>query len=103
MTETSSWIVLGMNLDGLIAGTATWVIIWATRYACIAGEYHMGQRFRYVFLGFGIAGVLASLLIPNLLLSAIMAIFGFASLWGIHEVVEQEERVKKGWYPSKKR
>ncbi len=93
---------MGMNLDGLIAGIATWVIIWATRYACIAGEYHIGQRFRYVFLTLGIAGVLASLLMPNLLLSAIMAIFGFANLWGIHEVVEQEDRVKKGWYPKKK-
>ena len=101
MTETSSWIVWGMNLDGLIAGAATWVIIWATRYACIAGEYHIGQRFRYVFLGLGIAGVLASLLMQNLLMSAVIAIFGFACLWGIHEVVEQKERVNKGWYPRK--
>ena len=101
MTETSSWLILGMNADGLLAGMATLVIIWVTRYACIAGEYHMGKSFRYVFLGLGLFGVGASLFFGNLLVSAIFAVFGFANLWGIHEVIEQEERVKKGWYPSK--
>ncbi len=101
MIETYSWSFLGLNIDGLLAGLATMCIILLTRYACIAGEYHMGKAFRYVFLGFGISGVIASLFFENLLVSAIFAVFGFACLWGIHEVIEQEERVKKGWYPSK--
>lgn len=92
---------MGLNMDGLVAGIATWVTIWATRYACIKGEYHMRRYFRYVFLVLGILGVLSALVINNLVLSAIFGIFGFANLWGIHEVIEQEERVKKGWYPRK--
>lgn len=90
-----------LNFEGLIAGGATFLIIWLTRYACIKGEYHLGQMFRYVFLVLGVAGVIASFMIPNVLLSAIFSIFGFANLWGIHEVIEQKERVRKGWYPKK--
>ncbi len=91
----------GLNFDGLAAGAATFAIIWLTRYACIMGEYHFGRIFRYVFLILGIAGAVVSILISHLLLSAIFSIFGFANLWGIHEVIEQEERVRKGWYPRK--
>ena len=101
MPETYTWMVAGLNLDGLIAGIATWSIIWGTRYACIAGEYHFRRDFRYVFLILGIAGVVAALWAQNLVVSAIFGIFGFANLWGIHEVIEQEERVNKGWYPRK--
>lgn len=100
-TEPAAWYFLGMNLSGLLAGVATWSVIWLTRYACIKGEYHFRRAFRYVFLVFGVLGVLMALLVSNLLLSAILAIFGFANLWGIHEVIEQEERVKKGWFPKK--
>lgn len=101
MTETSSWVIIGYNTDGLWAGLATLFTIWATRYYCIKGEYYFGRLFRYVFLFLGITGVLLSLFAENLILSAILAIFGFANLWGIHEVIEQEERVNKGWYPRK--
>ncbi len=101
MPETSSIIVFGFNIDGLIAGFATLLIIWATRLACIKGEYHFRRRFRYVFLVVGVASVLAGLFVSHLLISAILCIFGFANLWGIHEVIGQEERVAKGWYPRK--
>ena len=101
MIDTQTWLIFGLNPDGLIAGLATWIIIWATRLACIKGEYYFQKKFRYVFLFFGIGGIFGGLLIQSLVLSAISSIFGFANLWGIHEVVEQEERVKKGWYPRK--
>lgn len=101
MTDSASIVVFGLTLDGLIAGMATWMVIWATRYACIKGEYFFRRKFRYVFLLFGLAGVTAALFVSSLLLSAILAIFGFANLWGIHEVIEQEERVNKGWFPKK--
>ncbi len=101
MNEAAGLYLLGLNLYGLIAGVATWTIIWLTRYACIKGEYHFRRAFRYVFLVFGVMGVVSALFVNNLLISAILAIFGFANLWGIHEVIEQEERVEKGWFPRK--
>jgi hypothetical protein len=27
----------------------------------------------------------------------------FAFLWGIHEIIEQEEQVRKGWFPRSKK
>ncbi len=101
MIETTGLYLFGLNLYGLIAGVATWIIIWLTRYACIKGEYHFRRAFRFVFLGFGVLGVLLALVVNDLLGSAILAIFGFTNLWGIHEVIEQEERVEKGWFPRK--
>ncbi len=101
MPESVTWTVMGLNLDGFIAGVATWAIIWGSRYACIKGEYHFRRAFRYVFLLMGVLGLVAALWTENLVVSAIFGIFGFANLWGIHEVIEQEERVKKGWYPRK--
>jgi hypothetical protein len=101
MTDAYTWMVGGLSLDGLIAGLATWFSIWATRYACIKGEYHFRRTFRLVFLVVGLTAVIAALFVNNLVFSAGLAIFGFANLWGIHEVIEQEERVNKGWFPRK--
>ena len=101
MPETHTFVLAELNFDGLIAGLATWASIWLTRLACIKGEYHFRRAFRYVFLVAGLAGVLGALLISNLVASAALAIFGFACLWGIHEVIEQETRVQKGWFPRK--
>lgn len=42
----------------------------------------------------------ASLFVKNDLLSGTRGIGSFTFLWGIHEVIEQEERVKKGWFPQ---
>ena len=52
---------------------------------------------------FFVAGVVLiglSLFINSSMLSAIVGIVGFSSLWSIHEIIEQEERVKKGWFPN---
>ena len=33
------------------------------------------------------------------MMSSILGVTGFSCLWSIHEIIEQEERVKKGWFP----
>ena len=91
-----------LNFSGLIIGFATVVIIWFGRYACIKGEYYFTKRLWYLFLLVGVVGLVVSLLITNVIISAIISIFAFTFLWGIHEIIEQEERVKKGWFPKKK-
>jgi hypothetical protein len=101
MSDFSFISLWGLNLEGLIGGAAAFMIIWATRLGCIKGEYYFRRSFRYVFLILGLLGVFCGLFIGQLLLSAICSIFGFACLWGIHEVIEQETRVNKGWYPRR--
>ncbi len=89
-----------MNLSGLIVGAASFLIIIFGRYACISGEYHFSKKLWIAFLVVGIASLLAALLINNLILGSVISIFGLTLLWGIHEIIEQEERVEKGWFPA---
>jgi hypothetical protein len=92
-----------LNFSGLIIGIATIVIIWFGRYACIKGEYYFTKKLWYLFLVVGIISVVGSLFIFNTIISAVISIFGFTFLWGIHEIIEQEERVEKGWFPKRDR
>lgn len=90
-----------LNLSGVIVGIFVFVIIIFSRRLCIWGEYHFTKKFWIVFLFVGIAGLIVSLLFDNLILSSAMSAFGFIFIWGIHETIEQEERVKKGWFKKK--
>lgn len=53
-----------------------------------------------MFLLLGMAGAVASVLIESVFLSAICGVFAFSSFWTVKEVFEQEERVRKGWFPK---
>jgi len=93
--------MMNLNFSGIIIGISTFLIIAIARYACIKGEYYFSKKFWIVFLTLGIGFLIAALLINELLVACIMAIAGFSFLWGIGEIIEQEERVKKGWFPKK--
>lgn len=41
-----------------------------------------------------------SLMTPSVLLSTVLGVLGASSLWSIKELYEQENRVKKGWFPA---
>ncbi|MCQ2374492.1 MAG: DUF4491 family protein [Salinivirgaceae bacterium] len=100
---TPTFSVQGLCFDGLIVGAATFAIISIARYVCIKAEYHFGKIFWIGFLFIGIASIVASILISNTVLSVVCGIHGFTYLWGIGEIFEQAERVKKGWFPKKEK
>ena len=89
-----------LNLSGLIVGASTFLIIVFGRWACIAGEYHFSKRLWIAFLIVGIASLAGSLFVEPVIPASVLSIFGLTLLWGIHEIIEQEERVTKGWFPS---
>lgn len=89
-----------MNFSGLIIGFAAFFIIGAFHPVVIKCEYYFGKEVWPVFLAAGILLLIASLFIKMQLLSAIVGVAGFSCLWSIHEIIEQEERVKKGWFPA---
>lgn len=89
-----------LNISGLIIGGLTFVIIVFSRWLCIAGEYYFSKKFWIVFLIVGVMGTVSSFFVEGLLVSTSLAIVGFVFLWGIQETIEQEERVKKGWFPK---
>lgn len=90
-----------LNFDGLITGLATFLIIGLFHPLVIKGEYHFGQRCRWWFFVAGIVFLVATPLTSNSLLSSLLGVTAFSCFWSIKEVKEQEERVRKGWFPKK--
>lgn len=92
-----------VNFDGIVVGASLILIMWIGRVACIKGEYYFSKRLWVLFLIIGIVSVGAALFIEPVICSSVLSIFGFTFLWGIHEIIEQEERVNKGWFPRRKK
>lgn len=92
-----------MNLDGVIIGAVSFLIIGLFHPLVIKAEYYWGQKSRWAFLIAGIITIAASLWISKTLPSAILGVFGFSCLWSIKEVKEQEQRVKDGRFPQNPR
>lgn len=88
-----------LNLSGLIVGAACFLIIVVSRWSCIVGEYYFTKKLWIAFLLFGLLCIGSAFFMINIMLSSIVAMLGFTYLWGIGEIIEQEERVKKGWFP----
>lgn len=88
------------DFTGIIVGAATFLIIALGRYTTIKAEYYFTKRFWIGFLFIGIMGISGSLIVESMILSSVLSILGFTYLWGIGEIIEQEKRVEKGWYPK---
>lgn len=88
------------HFDGLIIGAATFLIIGIFHPLVIKGEYYFGVRIWVAFLLLGVAGIAGSILVTNEIISILLGVFAFSALWGIGEVFEQRERVRKGWFPA---
>ncbi|HIZ91799.1 MAG TPA: DUF4491 family protein [Candidatus Bacteroides merdavium] len=93
-------ILSKFGLSGLFIGICTFLIIGFFHPVVVKAEYYWGTRCWWVFLLLGIAGVVASICVENILFSSLLGVFAFSSFWTIKEVFEQEERVKKGWFPK---
>ena len=88
-----------LNASGVIVGAACFLIIMISRWTCIVGEYHFTKKLWIAFLIFGLICITTAFFMINIMFSSVVAMLGFTYLWGINEVIEQEERVKKGWFP----
>lgn len=89
-----------MHFRGLIIGLASFIAIGVFHPIVIKGEYYFGKKIWPLFLVVGLFLVGVSVFIEDITISAIVGVVGFSSLWSIHEIIEQEERVKKGWFPE---
>lgn len=88
------------HFEGLIIGAATFLIIGIFHPLVIKGEYYFGVRIWVLFLLLGIVGITGSILVSNEIISILLGVFAFSALWGVGEVFEQRERVRKGWFPA---
>lgn len=89
-----------MNFIGIIVGLATFVIIGLFHPLVIKAEYYLGSKCWWVFLLAGILFGALSVMIDNLIASTILGVTSFSSFWSIHELMQQKERVRKGWFPE---
>ena len=89
-----------MQWLGLVIGLSTFLIIGAFHPVVIKAEYYFGKQCWPVFLVCGLLCAVGALFVPVLWVSALMSVLGFTLLWSIKELSEQEERVKRGWFPS---
>ena len=89
-----------LGLSGLFIGICTFLIIGLFHPIVVKAEYYWGTRCWWIFLLLGLAGIVASIYVDNILYSSLLGVFAFSSFWTIKEVFEQEERVKKGWFPK---
>ncbi len=89
-----------MNFQGILIGGAAFIIIGIFHPIVIKAEYYLGTQIWPVFLLVGVGFLVGSLFVENTVWAAILGVFGFSSLWSIREIFEQEERVRKGWFPQ---
>ena len=88
-----------LHFEGLLLGLATFLVIGIFNPIVIKTEYHFGTRPWWVFLLLGIACSAGALFVEEVFWNALLGIVGFSSFWTIKELFEQEERVRKGWFP----
>ena len=89
-----------MNYNGIIIGLATFLIIGLFHPIVIKAEYYFGKGCWWAFALVGILFGIASLCVDNIVWSTILGVTAFSSFWSIHELIEQEKRVEKGWFPA---
>lgn len=95
-------ILAEYNLEGIIVGLMTFLIIGVFHPLVIKGEYYMGQSCNWLFAVGGVVALVGSLLTSGTV-SILLGVTSFSCFWSILEVKEQRERVRKGWFPANPR
>lgn len=93
-------LITEYNLGGLLIGLATFLIIGIYHPLVIKGEYYFGEKIKWWFMAAGFVFLVASILSRGLVTSSLLGVASFSSFWGVKEVKEQVERVRKGWFPA---
>lgn len=89
-----------MNMTGLIVGLVTFLVIGLFHPLVIKAEYYWGIKSWWLFLIMGIAFMVGSMCVADLILSIILGVVAFSSFWSILEIFQQHKRVEKGWFPK---
>jgi hypothetical protein len=88
------------QVQGIVLGLCTFLIIGLFHPIVVKAEYYFGTKIWWLFLLTGIGFLVWAWFAVSIFISALLAITGFSCLWSIIEVFDQEERVKKGWFPK---
>ena len=92
-----------MSFEGIIVGAAVFLIIGICHPIVIKMEYYWGKSSWWVLMLAGLIFAAVSLFVRNTIGSTILGAAAFSCFWGIHEIITQEKRVLKGWFPENPR
>lgn len=92
-----------INFEGLIIGVATFLIIGVGHPIVIKTEYYFGTRPWWIYLLVGIGLLASAMLVGDVIASALLGVAAFTAFWAIKELFDQEQRVKRGWFPRNPR
>ena len=68
--------IIDNHLQGLVIGICTFLIIGMFHPIVVKAEYYWSTRCWWLFLFLGIAGVISSLCIENVVISSLLGVFG---------------------------
>lgn len=91
---------MSFNWDALLLGAASFLIIGLFHPLVIKGEYYFGKGIWPWFLVAGLGFLLAAAVCPWSFVAVLLALVAFSCFWSIKELFEQEQRVKRGWFPA---
>lgn len=89
-----------MNFSGVIVGAAVFLIIGICHPIVIKMEFYWGKRSWWVLCLAGAFFAAVSILVADVIWSTILGAAAFSCFWGIHELLAQEMRVIRGWFPE---
>ena len=73
-----------LHFEGIVIGICTFLIIGLFHPIVVKAEYYWGTRCWWWFLLLGIAGIIGSVLIGDILISTLLGVFSFSSFWTIN-------------------
>ena len=68
-----------LHFEGIVIGICTFLIIGLFHPIVVKAEYYWGTRCWWWFLLLGIAGIIGSVLIGDILISTLLGVFSFSS------------------------
>ena len=87
-----------MQFAGVILGVVTFLMIGFLHIAVVKIERLWGSHLWPGFLVLGLLFGVASLLVDNVLASALLGVNGFLFAWSGPELKKQKERVEQGYH-----
>lgn len=88
-----------LNFEGILLAVSTFLIIGLCHPLVIKTEYYFGTKPWWIWLVSGLSCCAGALFVKSIFWSALLGVLGASFLWGIGELLAQEKRVAKGWFP----
>ena len=88
-----------LNFEGILLAVCTFLIIGLCHPLVIKTEYYFGTKPWWIWLVSGIVCCAGALFVESIFWSALLGVSGASFLWGIGELLAQEKRGAKGWFP----